>query len=214
MNIYRCDNLWFRKCPGCGKELKYMSENNALKAMQKEARCQTCCRLGSRNPFYKRTHSDVFKKKMSNIHLGTKHSEETKIKIGLNSGKTWVGRKHSEETKRKMRSNLLRKFESSGIGQCIDVGATQFFEKYNKENDANFQPRRFIDLGYDADGYDENLHSWIEYDTKYHKKIGQQKKDVVRQKNIIQYFENIGNPLKKFLRVDATNNEEAKVIYE
>ena len=100
-----------------------------------------------------------------------------------------------------------------GIGQCIDVGSKQFFDRYNKENNSDFKPKRFIDLGYDADGYDENLHSWIEYDTKYHLKMGQRKRDAIRQQNIIQYFENIGKPLNKFLRVDATNNEKVSVVY-
>lgn len=39
-------------------------------------------------------------------------------------------------------------------------------------------------------------------------------KDVIRQNNIIQYFENIQNPLKKFIRVITWENNKEKIVYE
>ena len=41
--------------------------------------------------------------------LGRKHSEATKIKIGLTSKGRWTGKHHTEETKRKIRLNNIGK---------------------------------------------------------------------------------------------------------
>ena len=57
----------------------------------------------------------------------------------------------------------------------------------------------------------------MEYDTPYHNTSYQKKKDLIRQNNIIKYFESIENPLKKFTRVKSDNNGnilEEKCIYE
>jgi hypothetical protein len=56
-------------------------------------------------------------------------------------------------------------------------------------------------IGYDSDGYDEDKHIWIEYDSPYHDKPRQKEKDIIGQDNIISYFRNINHPLRGFLRV-------------
>ena len=71
-----------------------------------------------------------------------------------------------------------------------------------------------MEIGYDADGYDEKLNSWSEYDTQYHKIPNRQNKDIIRQNNIIKYFESINKPLKQFIRVDATENDKIKIVYD
>jgi hypothetical protein len=57
---------------------------------------------------------------------------------------------------------------------------------------------------------------WIEYDTIYHSGITQKKKDLVRQNNIIKYFESINKPLKSFIRFQCNkdgNVFETKYVY-
>ena len=135
--------------------------------------------------------SEKSKKKLSEIHKGKKFTNETKLKIGLKS-----------------RINQLKRMELLGIMPSEDKGAKEWFEKYNKETNSNFQSNKFIEIGYYADGYDVEKHIWIEYDTNYHKIFNRQQKDLIRQNNIIKYFEDIGNPLKAFKRVLAYDNEK------
>jgi hypothetical protein len=100
-----------------------------------------------------------------------------------------------------MRIAKLKRLELLGIGTGRDKGAKEWFEKYNKENNTRFESKRFMEIGYEADGYDEKLHSWIEYDTPYHNPLNRLQKDLIRQNNIIRYFESVNNPLKSFIRV-------------
>ena len=62
----------------------------------------------------------------------------------------------------------LKRYEKLGIGICVDEGSKEWFYNYNKNHNSNFKPKKFIKLGYVADGYDKNKHIWIEYDTPYH----------------------------------------------
>lgn len=180
-------------------------------------------------------HSEESKEKNRQSQLGKKHSEEHKRKIGLKSkgnknnlGKTLskeirqkmsdvrIGRKsyiRTEESKRKLRISILKRFERLGISRKEDEGAKEYFQWLNMFYGYNFQPKRFIEIGYDADGYDEKLHEWIEYDTLYHKRIGQQKKDLIRQNNIIKYFESIGKPLNAFKRIIVWENNKLIKVY-
>lgn len=163
------------------------------------------------------------RRKLSISHMGISNgpcSALRKKRIGMaNKGNvSWCkGKKigpHTEETKRKLRCLKLQQYLSTGLSTCIDVGSKQWFDKYNKDNNTQFKPTSFPNtLGYDADGYDEHLHQWIEYDTKYHTTPYQHNKDVIRQNNIIKYFEDRGEPLVEFKRVLAYNNEEVKTIY-
>jgi hypothetical protein len=163
------------------------------------------------------------RKNLSKSHIGISNgpaSEERKKKIGLaNKGNIpWCKGKQigpqSEDTKRKLRCIMLQRFLDTGMATCIDTGSKQWFDKYNKEHNTNFKPTPFPNtLGYDADGYDNRLHAWIEYDTKYHTTPYQKKRDLIRQNNIIKYFEDMGEPLTEFKRVLAYNKEEVKTVY-
>lgn len=160
--------------------------------------------------------SDEIKKKFSLLRKGKKLSEETKQLLSINSPKFWLGKKLSEESKQNMRIAKLKRLEKLGIPACIDKGAPIWFEKYNAVTNSNLQPKRFLEIGYDADGYDEEKHIWMEYDTPYHNRLQQQKKDLIRQNNIIKYFESINIPLQEFIRVkdDGRGNVKLKSVYK
>lgn len=123
------------------------------------------------------------------------------------------GKQMSDEARKNMRIAKIKRFEMLGIQAGEDVGAKEWFESWNKKTYSNFKPKRFFEIGYDADGYDEQKHIWIEYDTPYHFNQKQMKKDLERQKNIIEYFEKIGNPLNLFMRVNS-KTKEINVCYE
>ena len=54
-------------------------------------------RLGEKNNFYGKKHTEESKRKMREARLGTKHTEESKIKMR----EAKLGTKLTEETKRK-----------------------------------------------------------------------------------------------------------------
>lgn len=208
-----------RNCPKCGKEKIYNNRSNLLYAIRHNSLCAICCQdgkimsdeakkniskalIGNKHNLGKIASQETLQK-LSLLHKGKKRSEETRTKIGLGN----KGKIVSEETKKNMRIAKLKRFEMLGIGAKEDVGAKEWIEKYNKENNVNFHPKRFLDIGYDADGYDENLHSWIEFDTPYHKGINQKKRDLIRQQNIIKYFEEMGEPLVEFKRFLTWENK-------
>ncbi len=108
----------------------------------------------------------------------------------------------------------LRRLAELGIGTKEDKGSREWFAKLNTMG-FNYKPRTFWkdgECGYEADGYDETLHIWYEYDTPYHRTPKQRQKDNIRQNNIIQYFKDIGKPLRHFIRAHA--DENGKVLCE
>jgi hypothetical protein len=207
-----------RKCPGCNREHTYSSAVHLKRAIKIGGTCIMCCNQGKNNPMYGKTHTEEAKSRMPLFKKGqsawNKGLPQTKEQIEVNS-KSHIGQnigiKRSEETKRKHRINALNRLRDAGIGVYEDKGAREWFDKLN-EKEFNYKPKRFFDLGYDADGYDEKLHIWYEYDTPYHFTVHQKKKDLVRQENIINHFKSIGKPLRYFIRAQV--NDENKVLCE
>lgn len=212
---------YFRSCPDCGCQISYPYYRLYWKARRNNSTCRPC--------FYKSL-------------LGHKVSASTRRKIGksnqislkgnipVNKGvpatveqrmkcsKSHLGLKQGLETRRKRRVANIQRLVELGIPSNRDIGAKEFFDDINISGLANFQPKRFLDIGYESDGYDEKLHVWVEFDTPYHFYVDGKLKpnDIERQRNIIEYFENIGNPLHEFVRVKADENGnvlESRTIY-
>jgi hypothetical protein len=157
---------------------------------------------GENNPFYGKHHTEDTKKKLSDLQVGPKSYKYHKPV--------------SDETKSKMRNAILRRMERNGVAPCVDVGSDKFFEKVNGVG-FNFKPKRFLDIGYYADGYCDKSHIWVEFDTPHHNQLYKIKADTIRQNNIIKHFEKINNPLKGFLRVQSDkigNVIGSKCIYK
>lgn len=170
---------------------------------------------GKDNHFYGKTHSNESLERMSKIKLGKKYSDITKQKLSelVKNGKIGtLGKSMSEETKLKIRISKLKRMEDLGIGGCEDKGAKEYLQWLNMYYDYKFEPKVFMDIGYRADGYDEQKHTWLEYDTKYHSGLKQRNADEIRQNNIIQYFKNIGRPLNAFYRVNATSGAAKEMV--
>lgn len=220
-------------CNTCSGKQKYFSEEHRRKISESKTGNKNpmfgrigFCGLGKDNPMwgkfginhpvYGRKHSDESKEKMKISVAKYKMTPEHRNKMSLLMMGKNKGKIRSEETKLKMRISRLKRLEELGISQKEDKGANIFFKRLN-DMGYSFYPKRFINIGYDADGYDENKHIWYEYDTPYHNVLCQQQKDLIRQQNIIRYFETCGNPLKAFFRVKADkygNIIETKCVYQ
>jgi len=230
MNTKENTKSWNLKCPKCNKNRTFSTRKSLNSSIKKQTVCNSCSKKEENNPNYKNGSkimgnlnpmfgkfgvdhpayghkcSNEIKQKLKDL---SKKKQKLKYRQKLSSllmGKN-KGKIHSEEAKRKMRIAKLKRLELLNIGTGEDRGAKEWFSKYNKENNTNFQPKRFMEIGYIADGYDENKHIWVEYDTPYHKPLYRQRKDSIRQNNIIKYFERIGNPLNSFIRVKIDNFE-------
>jgi len=206
--------IWKRNCPTCGKEIIYSSKGNLGRAIKSNS---SCChvRRGPMPEWACRNRSAKMKGKFigpKHHFFGKHHPEATREKISAAlTGK--IRGPASEETKRKLRISNLKRLNELNIGTAIDKGSVEWFSKYNGETHSNFAPKRFMKIGYDADGYDSDKHIWIEYDTPYHSLRRQRKNDILREHRIIKYFEDLGEPLVEFKRVLAYNGEELITKY-
>jgi hypothetical protein len=92
--------------------------------------------------------------------------------------------------------------ETKWFGKSVDRGQMGVLSKWNSMGFKfvpNYQIHTDTDLFY-VDGYDEGRNVVMEYDSKYHHRAYQQRKDLDRQQKII----GILKP-KKFWRYDAIN---------
>ena len=223
-------HLQNRSCGVCKRTGKHHSKNTIDKIKESNKKYYS---IKENHPWYGKKHTEEQKRKigdanrkrilsddtrikMSNSHKDKKLTEKTKQILSSNSPKFWLGKKLSDNAKQNMRIAKLKRLEKLGIPACIDKGASEWFGKYNKTTNSNLRPKRFFDIGYDADGYDEEKHIWVEYDTLYHNRIRQQKKDLIRQNNIIKYFESVNKPLQEFIRVkdDGRGNVKLESVYK
>jgi hypothetical protein len=199
---------YVKNCLKCGRIQEYSSLIYLNEALRKKTFCGSC--IAKARTFSKKTRKRLSKSGKNKVFSENHRLNLSKSQLGIKS--CHYGKKLSEEHKRKIRSSLLKRLKKLGIGTKVDEGSREWFKKYNKENNTNYRPRRFLDVGYDADGYDEKLHSWIEYDSLYHRYTSQQKEDLIRQNNIIEYYKSIGRPLNKFLRFIVWTGELKTII--
>lgn len=212
---------YYRDCPDCGCRIEYPYYRLFWKARKNNSKCRPC--------FYKsmvgHIVTDSTRKKIGEANrislLGNVPANKgvpATVEQRKKCSDAHVGLKASSITRKKHRSARLRRLIVLGIPSNRDVGAKEFFDDLNCSELVNFQPKRFIDIGYEADGYDPDLHVWVEFDPPHHFYVdGNLKpKDRVRQRNILEYFESIGNPLSEFVRVKADGNgtvEHVETIY-
>ena len=229
-------NGWVKKCSNCNGEMKYPQKWHLDQSIKNNTKCRKCCNIGrkaseeckrkisessvgkimsdeSRNKMRKNS-SRYWKGKcgIDNPNSGKIRTNEMKLKMSiskLGERNNNFGRRFSEDVKRKHRRAVMERLNRLGIPSREDIGARKYFSKVNQKG-FDFRPTRFVEIGYEADGYDKNKHIWCEFDTPHHRRVGKRTKDQVRQKNIIEYFEKIGTPLTSFIRVEA--NEEGEVL--
>jgi hypothetical protein len=223
-----------RNCPKCGKELFYEILSSYRYANKINSKCNSCAnRIISTNRirpkkfgFLSRTHSDVTKQKISDSQIGnknhmygTKHSNETNIKNSNSQKERYlnseVRKKTSESTKLALHKPDIRKrhinamSETKYLSRKTDKGQLELIEKWNRLGfnlEPNFQIKTDSDLFY-IDGYDKKKNVVLEYDTKYHKRLSQKQKDLVRQEKIIELL----TP-SKFWRYDSETKQFKDIL--
>lgn len=192
--------IWCRKCPTCNQVIEYISGRNskchAFIGCCSNAVCMSC------------RHKAHGAKRRGKYH--TLKTRQNQSELMRNR----PGRPHTEETKNKIRSIVLRAALEKGDSK-VDKGAPEYFQYQNEQGYNFIENYALLGVGYVVDGYDPTQHIVCEYDTPYHNNITQQKKDLIRQKNIVKHFESIGNPLNQFVRVNATkpDNLSVSVVY-
>ena len=192
------------------EHIKKLSESHKGYVMPKEQRRK----ISEANKG--RTVSKLTREKISKSNRGKIRSDKTKkllMIIGIkNPSRGMLGKHHSKKTKEKIKRTKLKLFMENKHPTCIDKGSIKWFFKINRLG-YNFEINYpLMDIGYVVDGYDEEKHIIVEYDTPYHKQHKQKMRDLERQSNIIEYFESLNKPLKGFFRVDATQNYTPKSV--
>ena len=116
---------------------------------------------------------------------------------------------YTDERRRNLRIEKVTRLQELGITAREDKGAAEYFEALN----ASILTDYFLkDIGYYVDGYDIVNNVVYEYDTPYHKRQCRQKKDLIRQNNIIEYFKRIDNPLYSFIRINSETKQQTDVL--
>jgi len=159
----------------------------------------------------KKRMSDFQTKRFSNIEERRKNSELVKITMHIPD----VRKKHRESIKvalhrpdtRKRHIEAMAKINF--LGKVYDVGQLEMINCWNKMG-FNFIPNYKIctdDFLCYVDGYDKEKGVVLEYDGKYHKRLGQINKDLIRQNKIIELLKP-----KKFWRYNAVNKTCKNVL--
>lgn len=201
-----------RKCPRCNKMQTYAFYSAFYKANVGNKVCKSCCRKGVK---FSKSHCDNISKgkvgKSPTIQHIIKNSNAQLLRFQNENERNKI----SVATKKALRSPIIRKrhiealAKTRWLGKTFDKGQLELLEKWNTLG-FNFIPNYQVYnnefLGY-IDGYDPINNIVIEYDSKYHKRLSQKKKDLIRQ----QYIIDILNP-KKFWRYDAENKQWINVI--
>ena len=218
-----------RKCPECKTDVFHTELNNCNYAHKTGRLCRSCVNRGKKYSeetklrmsaaklgkplselhgknisksligIKKSPHTEKAKKKMS-LAKRPPITEETKRKLKLSAVSAWK----NPEIKNKYHNSLER---TKWLKVRTDVGQLEMLNKWNNLGftfEPNYQVRVNNELYY-IDGYDKKHNIAFEYDSEYHNKPSQIKKDLIRQKNIINKL----NP-KLFWRFNKKDN----IFYE
>jgi len=148
-------------------------------------------------------HSEEWKQELSSINKERYKNEDARKKLSISSKKAW----ENPELRRINRINAIKQHKENGIDfPAVDKGAMDYFQRLNMYYDLNIEyPNYEIkNLGYFLDGYDKVSNVAYEYDSKRHLIPSVKENDLIRQKEIIDYYKSIGNPLSAFYRINAT----------
>jgi very-short-patch-repair endonuclease len=171
------------------------------------------CRAGLR------TYSSETRKKMSAVSKGRRFSLSTKEKLSTSSKTKYKNPLNlkimTDAVKLAMHRPDVRKrhiealHHSKWLKVRTDKGQLEMIEKWNRLG-FRFEPNYQVhtnDFLYYIDGYDSEHNVVLEYDSQYHRKLSQQKKDAERERRII----NILHP-KKFWRYNSHTHSFTQIL--
>ena len=209
-----------RDCPQCGKEISYASLDS-FRHVKPNSKCRYCCNVlrGKSSNRKGCRHTDESKKLISVSQVGIKKSMPTRIAMSLGQIRRCSDpderRKMSERAKIAMHRSDVRSRHIAALHKTkwlvvkTDNGQLELLDKWNRLGfhfEPNYQVHTDSDLFY-IDGYDKKKNVVLEYDSKYHKSVGQQKKDKVREQKIIDALQP-----KKFWRFDSDSKTMKNIL--
>ncbi len=210
-----------RNCVKCGKEMFYVSLDSMNHC--KSGKCNYCANVIRGNSSNRKGchHTNESKKLISLSKMGVGQSLETKKKRSIIRKNLYKNPEEVEKLAKKVKAAMRRPdvrkrhldalHKSQWIKVKTDVGQLRLLEKWNKLG-FNFEPNYQIhtdsDLFY-IDGYDKDKNVVFEYDSSYHNQFGQKKKDLVRQRKIVDIL----HP-KKFWRFDSASKKFQNILEE
>ena len=180
--IMKEETKWTRNCPECGCVMYYRFYSGLYRANIKNSLCNVCAHTGTRNGFYKKTHSESVKKLMSEKKEGYipwqhfKNPDEIKKKLserftGSNNpmfGKggelnSFFGKKHTDASRTKIRLCRVNYISNAKFN------GNQYYPSYNTSSipilEAKAKELGITDLQHAENGgefYIKELGYWVD----------------------------------------------------
>lgn len=202
-----------RPCPKCHKDIFYKgirAKDNCKYANNKGSLCYSCSNTADKNPQFGKKLSDVTRQKLIDA-AKNKYSLELRDRLSRSQTFRFSSKENRNNTRISVllamhrpdvrKKHLAALEKSKWIKVRADIGQLELLQKWNQLGfhfEPNYQVKTDTDLFY-VDGYDPINNVVFEYDSKYHSRRIQKKKDLIRQAKIM----NILKP-KKFWRYDAS----------
>lgn len=201
---------FYRNCPKCGRIIYFCNKYRLKDSVEKNRECNSCSKIGSKNPFYKKVYTPEERKRYGQfVKNSLKYQEFHK------SGR-------SAEISRNLVINRILKY---GIPIGVNKKSCEFFNFLNQKmnwngkhafnNDTKMEHK---ELGYLIDYYEPNLNIIVEWDEERHYyKNGELKdKDIKRQNNLKNHlncqFYRIREKTKFVYKIDDTSYDYTKKI--
>ena len=201
-----------KNCPVCNRIQKYSNKSNLCQAIKLNTICYSC-RADIR------TYSPETRTKMSAVSKGRRFSLSTREKLSIASKRNYENplnlKMMADAVKLAMHRPDVRKrhiealHHSKWLKVRTDKGQMEMIEKWNRLGfrfHPNYQVHTDDFLCY-IDGYDPEHNVVLEYDSQYHRKLSQQKKDAEREKRIIDIL----HP-KKFWRYNSHTHSFTQIL--
>jgi hypothetical protein len=202
---YKINTSYHKKCPKCKNVVFYSSKYALRNSIQIDSLCRKCSKTGELSPVLGTKQSEEVKRRKNEKLRNKKRSLESKKKYSISKmgNKNPMYGNHTSKSsshRRKIRigcvKNLKQKSELVGktILPRINPIACQKIDDYGNKNGYNFRHGLNSDefyiekLGYWVDGYDQDKNVVIEYYEKFHNRTKNKKKDLRRQKEIIDFL--------------------------
>lgn len=194
-----------KECPNCHRLVRYATKRSLTQSITANRSCKSCVQRGRKRVFSNEWIENLRLSKIGShqsIESREKQSETCKRKYK----NTLAVRQMAMCVKQAMHRPEVRKKHLDALAKSkwlkvkTDVGQLELLEKWNRLGfhfEPNYQVKTDSDLFY-VDGYDPVNNVVLEYDGKYHTKISQKRKDLVRQQKIIDALQPI-----KFWRYNA-----------
>ena len=216
------EGKWCKRCPSCNKEVvgkdgSVTTKFNVSHSIIIGQVCHSCIKVGKpswsslhkeemsrrhsgeNHPMFGRHHTDEMKKRQAERNIGKKLSEDMKKRLSETSKKAW---RDPDKRKRMI-------YASKWNNISVDKGQLELLGRWNSigfQFEPNYQLKTDNDLFY-IDGYDKEHNVVLEYDSKYHTRVQQKQKDLMRQKKVIDIL----HP-KKFWRYSKVNGSFMECI--